>query len=103
MINLSTVMEIYGNPDDLCFFIPKLEDGKFGFSLSRGPGHHFKPMLSSDKPIESRKKALGVVKVVLDFTMGKMFEERDEGCLTRAKVHKILKGLEENDQFDTFK
>lgn len=54
----ATALEIFTNPYDLEFVVGEGNDGsgKFGFYISRGPGHSFKLLLSSkafgDKPEE---------------------------------------------------
>lgn len=48
-ISLTTALEIYSNPSDLflSFSKPTLEN-KFGVVITRGPGHDFKPLISSN-------------------------------------------------------
>ena len=47
-ITMSTMLEINGNPEDLYIEIGKTTiNGTYAFTISRGPGHSFKPLIST--------------------------------------------------------
>lgn len=51
-LNYGTALEIFNNPFDLSISIasPPEWKGKWGVALTRGPGHRFKVMLTTDNP-----------------------------------------------------
>lgn len=66
-LTLITALEIFSNPQDLYIFIGQ-KDGsdKFAFAISRGPGHNFKPMLSTTPFFETEEVAIDEIKKILE-------------------------------------
>lgn len=61
-----TVLEIYTNPEDLEFAIGEDEEsGKWSLAVTRGPGHHFKLLLSADDTLGSKNEAIEQVSLLL--------------------------------------
>lgn len=104
-MNLLTAMEIYGNPNDLVFFVAKSDKSKFHLCISRGPGHNFKLILTSSEPLNSKKETIDIIEKVLRISLRLCDpnNENNESFLTQEKVGEILDGLEKKNKFCTFK
>lgn len=62
-----TALEIFTNPDDLEITIGQEKEGaKFTIGIFRGPGHNFKPMLTSQPFAEKLEDAVEVIKGILE-------------------------------------
>lgn len=61
------VLEIFNNPKDLHIFIIKgKKDDKYALGIFRGPGHNFKPLITSSPFTEEPENAIKVIKVLLE-------------------------------------
>ena len=66
-ISVSTALEIFTNPSDLEISIGQEKSGgKFAIFISRGPGHDFKILLSSQPFAESTEAAVKAVGEILE-------------------------------------
>ena len=66
-ISVSTALEIFTNPSDLEISIGQGKGGgKFSIFISRGPGHDFKILLSSQPFAESTEAAVKAVGEILE-------------------------------------
>ncbi len=62
-ISALTGLEIFTQPDDLEFSVPKAKvGGKFGILITRGPGHNFKLLVSGDPILDTREAAIEIIK-----------------------------------------
>ena len=62
-----TALEIFTNPNDLEILIGQEKGGgKYAFAITRGPGHDFKMMISSQPFTEKLEDAIEVIKVILE-------------------------------------
>jgi len=62
-----TAMEINNHPNDLYIQIgQEVQDGKYAFALSRGPGHNFKLLISTIPFAETLDEAVEGVKNLLN-------------------------------------
>ena len=58
-LSISTVLEVFTNPDDLFFDIGKSEsENGYCFRVARGPGHSFKILFSTLPKFKSREEAI---------------------------------------------
>lgn len=65
-ISIITALEIFTNPGDLEITIGQENEGsKFAFGIFRGPGHNFKPMLTSQPFAETQEDAIKTVEGIL--------------------------------------
>ena len=65
-LSMITALEIFTNPGDLEITIGQEKEGaKFAFGIFRGPGHNYKPMLTSQPFTEIREDAIKAVEGVL--------------------------------------
>ena len=75
-----TALEIFTNPSDLEITIGQSKPGeKFAIGIFRGPGHNFKPMLTSQPFAEKWEDAIEAVKGILELiheTITKDFTEK---------------------------
>jgi hypothetical protein len=60
-----TALEIFSNPNDLSFTIGNSDDGKFAIGIFRGPGHNFKPLITSKPVFETTKDAADAIENML--------------------------------------
>lgn len=75
-ISVITAFEIYTNPFDLKLLIVKEIDGaKYSIFVLRGPGHNFKPLLTTQPFTEELEFAVEVVKETLE-SINKAVTER---------------------------
>lgn len=66
-ISMITALEIFTNPGDLKIAIGQEEEGsKFAIGIFRGPGHNFKPMLTSQPFAEKLEDAVEAIKEILE-------------------------------------
>jgi hypothetical protein len=66
-ISMITALEIFTNPEDLEITISQEKEGaKFAIGIFRGPGHNFKPMLTSQPFAEKFEDAIEAVKGMLE-------------------------------------
>ena len=65
-ITVQTALEIYTQPKDLYICVGKpQEEKKFAFTISRGPGHNYKQLVSSSASFETVESAIKEVKSLL--------------------------------------
>lgn len=65
-LSMITALEIFTNPGDLEITIGQEKEGaKFAIGIFRGPGHNYKPMLTSQPFTEIREDAIKAVEGVL--------------------------------------
>ncbi len=101
-VTIITALEIAGNAEDLQFSIPE-KGGKFGILITRGPGHRFKVMLDGPLVLESREKAIAIIKnEVLDPVAHHIAKEELESRLTPEVIEKILADLRATGTAQTF-
>jgi len=76
-ITMGTALEIFTNPRDLQVTIAQELNGggKFGFGIFRGPGHGFKPLLTSAFFAEALEEAVQAVRGVLETTVQVVMKE----------------------------
>ena len=76
-----TALEIFTNPNDLEITIGRKKgDRKFAIGIFRGPGHSFKPLLTSEPFAEKFEGAVEAVKDTLEHiqqAVMKEFEDKD--------------------------
>lgn len=67
-MNLMTALEMYNHPGDLYFGIVRgiVDHNKWGILITRGPGHHFKLLVTSEPVFESALDAANDLKDLLD-------------------------------------
>jgi len=66
-ISMITALEIFTNPGDLEIIIgQEKEEAKFTIGIFRGPGHNFKPMLTSQPFAETQEDAVEAIKGTLE-------------------------------------
>jgi len=80
-ISMHTAVEIFTNPYDLEIDIMLVQDnGKFCFSITRGPGHNHKLLVSSRSFSNTRDDVIRVVEGILqDSYVSTTQELRDSG------------------------
>ncbi|NTV22523.1 MAG: hypothetical protein HGB03_03085 [Candidatus Yonathbacteria bacterium] len=65
-LNLITALEIFTNPSDLEITVGQEKEGaKFAIGIFRGPGHNFKPMLTSQPFAENQENAIKFIAKIL--------------------------------------
>jgi hypothetical protein len=91
-----TVLEIYTNPADLEFQIAE-SDGKYAVMVTRGPGHKFKLLLTTEAVFEKCEVAIDSIRAVLDATLreGRQAFSEHPGALNQENVDRILRELAE--------
>lgn len=99
MATFLTLLEIYSNPNDLQFQIPRKDD-KSAIMISRGPGHNFKLLLSSEYVFNSLNDAVNTIKTILDTVIkecsdGFVCSKINDRVLTEKDVQRILSELKE--------
>ena len=66
-ISMLTALEIFTNPSDLEITIGQSKPGeKFAIGIFRGPGHNFKPMLTSQPFAKNLENAVEAVRGILE-------------------------------------
>ncbi len=122
-LSMLTALEIFTNPGDLEVTIGQ-EDGKgkFAVGVFRGPGHNFKPMLTSQPFAETQEEAIKSVEEILQTVheaMTKEFKDsrsipsrvlKPEGVeidqskvLTPELISRILEELRQHRKASTYK
>jgi hypothetical protein len=80
-IDMITALEIFTNPGDLEITVGQEKEGtKFAIGIFRGPGHNYKPMLTSQPFAETQEDAIKAVEGTLHTVYEaiiKEFENRD--------------------------
>jgi hypothetical protein len=67
MISLISALEIFSNPSDLEFVIgQEKEGGKFAIGIYRGPGHNYKPIVTSRPFTEKFEDAVEEIEKLLN-------------------------------------
>jgi hypothetical protein len=103
-MNLSrmTALEIYSNPADIEFLIAQSE-GKHAIMVTRGPGHRFKPLLSTEAVFESRATAVTIIRSVLDVALkeGKSAFDDALEMLDQETIDHIIQDLQEQGSCST--
>lgn len=89
-----TVLEIYTNPTDLEFTIAE-SGGKHGVMVTRGPGHKFKLLLTTEAVFDKHEVAVDSIRAVLDAALreGKENFGEEPGVLNQETVDHILLDL----------
>ncbi len=120
-MTILTALEIFTNPDDLEFSIG-LEGNKWAVIISRGPGHYFKLLLSSEHVFGSREAAIDKIKGELVFICEKGKEILGDSSnpaanvinpdnlpvgnmevLTQERLEQIINELRANGMASTYK
>ncbi|MBP9771890.1 MAG: hypothetical protein KBD16_03130 [Candidatus Pacebacteria bacterium] len=66
-VSLVTLLEIFTNPRDLEVVLEQDQKTKeFAVGFFRGPGHNFKPLISTEPGFPTREAAIGTVKRILE-------------------------------------
>lgn len=66
-ISLITAIEIYSNPYDLEFLVGKEKGGtKFAIAITRGPGHNYKLLLTTEPYTENQAEVIGRIREILE-------------------------------------
>ena len=75
-LTMMTAAEIFTNPHDLEIVIGQERGGgRYAVRISRGPGHKFKPLLSSTPFAETLDVAIEAVKQILETTNENLTKE----------------------------
>ncbi len=75
-LSMITALEIFTNPGDLEITIgQENEESKFAIGIFRGPGHNYKPMLTSQPFAEMREDAIKAVEETLQTVHGAITKE----------------------------
>lgn len=106
MATFITLLEIYSNPKDLLFQIFE-KDNAFAVLVSRGPGHNFKVMLSSEYVYKTAMEAALVINEVLETVLKEcsgnfICTKFKSFALTRDDVQKIVHELGEKGISKTY-
>jgi hypothetical protein len=105
-VTLLTAYEMVHNRTDLMFIAGehKTEQGKFAFCITRGPGHRYKPLLSSKFEFESQESAADAVQEILTAVV-EAVEERlgknRDGALTAEDCQVIMEALRRTGSVET--
>jgi len=69
MVTRLTLYEIAGNPDDVVVDHggPDKKHGKFAGWITRGPGHNYKPLISTAPIFETAEEADEAMQQIVDF------------------------------------
>jgi len=71
MVTRLTLWEIASNPDDIVVGAAGPdENGLFSGWISRGPGHNYKPLISSSACFPSESEAKEYMQMIVDFSKG---------------------------------
>lgn len=121
-IRVLTALEIYTNPDDLEIVIVKdAQSEKFALGVSRGPGHNFKPLLSSkpfakdiDSAIDAVRRTLEAIQEFATTALGEETdvatrylilhkeEDKQQQTLDAARINRILEQLRAHEKASTY-
>ena len=114
-------LEIFSNPYDLCIaFGRKNEGDKYAFAICRGPGHNYKPMLSTQPFFEKAEDVIDYIKQLLELahktasdaakdpaSLFSQFFNPDGDPIDESKIltpdliKRVLDELEKNQKVDT--
>jgi hypothetical protein len=101
-----TGLEIFTNPNDLEIMIGQdSHSGKFAMSVSRGPGHNFKPLLTSTPFAETFEGAVDAVKEVLagiEQAISKEWTGDRSAVLTADLIVLVVEELRRNKKASTY-
>ena len=99
MIDKITALEIFSNPRDLEIFVGKDRDsGKFAVCIFRGPGHDFKPLITSKPFAETLESVITKTEEILEIILQ---ISTDEFCNKESLIARILNpDGQDTDQFD---
>lgn len=102
-----SVLEIYSNPADLQIFVGEdAETKEWGFAITRGPGHNFKPILSSQPFAKTLAEVVDGVRTLLQNVCIMVEKETFPGdpstCLTPELINRIGEDLLRNKVANTF-
>ena len=93
-ISRATALEIFTQPDDLEFSIG-CKDDKWAIMVTRGPGHNFKLLITTEPVFESKDAAIKVVEELLDgICQGYESELTDPSSLAAQFVNPEDRSLE---------
>jgi len=121
-ITMLSALEIFNNPADIEIIVSEEKvSGKFAIGIFRGPGHNFKPILTSQPFAETKEDAVKEVDIILRSiheVVTKEFENKesfashylnpDNKELDQAKVlnlgliSRILDELRQHQEVSTF-
>ncbi len=74
--SMITALEIFTNPGDLEIVITQDEESaKFAVGIFRGPGHNFKPIITSPPFVEKLEDAVEVIRKTLESICENMTKE----------------------------
>lgn len=77
-ISMTTALEIFANPGDLEITIgQETEEAKFAIGIFRGPGHHFRPLVTSQPFAETKEEAIKAVEGILRTVQEAITKELD--------------------------
>ena len=115
-------LEIFSNPMDLHIFITLGKNSdKYSIGIFRGPGHDFKPMITSNPFTKKPECAINIVREILEMALnvctkrledpkdvlskivnpgGEKFDQSK--VLTTKLIERILKDLEKRKVANTF-
>lgn len=92
-ISMSTALEIFTNPKDLEIVVSREKNGdKYAFLITRGPGHNFKMILSSNPFTENFEEVLKAIRETLEKIQQKMTEEFED---SKSLVSRYLRSSDE--------
>jgi hypothetical protein len=97
-----TALEICTNPTDLEFQVAESK-GKHAIMITRGPGHRFKLLLTTEAVFESRTVAVSTIRSVLDVALkeGKSAFGEALGMLDQETIDHIIQDLQEQGSCST--
>ncbi len=90
-ISMITALEIFTNPGDLKIAIGQEKEGsKFAIGIFRGPGHNFRPMLTSQPFAEKLEDAVKAIKGILESIREDLTKDFANGKSLRRKKSRRL-------------
>ena len=85
-LTMYEALEIYNHPKDLAICAKNSkEDARYSICIFRGPGHNFKPLITSKPFTAVKKEAIGVIKHVLETSI--------TACEKTLKGNTLLSGV----------
>ena len=109
-ISRLTALEIFTNPGDLEITIRQENgDGKFAIGIYRGPGHSFKPMITSQPFADTSEEAIKAIEGILQAvheSIAKEFENREidkSKILDQSLIGRIIEELRLHQKACTYK
>lgn len=74
-----TAFEIYSHPRDLCVVLGQhRENGLWGFTITRGPGHQYKLLIEAKPYADDEEKAIKDVKKALEDVVEWVLKVRED-------------------------